>query len=169
MKKKLDLKTVCILGILVALEIVLARFSIHTWDLKIGFSFIPIVAAAMLYGPIHGGLVGAVGDVVSAFLFPVGQYFPGFTLTAFLTGVIFGLLLKKKATTLHVVLSVLIGQFVISQFINTYFISFLYGNPYWPLFVTRLAQTAAMSVIQIALILLLSKRLIPILQKRIEN
>ena len=125
--------------------------------------------AAVLYGPIAGGIVGAIGDVVSAILFPVGNYFPGFTVTAFLTGAIFGLFLHKKDSILNVVLSVLLTQAVISQFVNTYFISILYGNPYWPLFVTRLAQTAAMSAVQIALIILLNKKLIPVLKKRFDT
>ena len=83
MSKRFNVKSVAILGILVAAEIIFARFSIHTWNLKIGFSFVPIVIAAVLYGPIAGGMVAAIGDVISAFLFPVGAYFPGFTLTAF--------------------------------------------------------------------------------------
>ena len=169
MKKKFDLKIVAVLGLMIALEIVLSRFQIHTSDLKIGFGFVPIVVAAVLYGPIAGGTVGAIGDVVSAILFPVGRYFPGFTVTAFLTGVIFGLFLYKKESILNVVLSVLLTQAVISQFVNTYFISILYGNPYWPLFVMRLAQTASMSVVQIALIILFNKKLIPVLKKRFDT
>ena len=169
MKKKFDLKIVAVLGLLIALEIVLARFSIHTSDLKIGFGFVPIVVAAVLYGPIAGGMVGALGDVVSAILFPVGSYFPGFTVTAFLTGAIFGLFLYKKESVPNVFFSVLLTQAVISQFVNTYFISILYGNPYWPLFVMRLAQTAAMSAVQIVLIILLNKKLIPILKKRFDT
>ena len=170
MKKKKNLIMICVIGILVALEIVLANYAtIHTWDIKVGFSFVPIVVAAALYGPIAGGFVGAVGDVISALLFPVGPYFPGFTVTAFLTGAIFGLFLYKKESALNAVLSVLITQAIISQFINTYFISILYGNPYWPLFVTRLAQTAAMSAVQIALIILINKKLIPVLKNRIDR
>lgn len=168
-KKKFDLKIVAVLGVMIALEIVLSRFSIHTSDLKIGFGFVPIVVAAALYGPIAGGIVGAIGDVVSAILFPVGSYFPGFTVTAFLTGAIFGLFLYKKDSIRNVIFSVLLTQAVISQFVNTYFISVLYGNPYWPLFVMRLAQTAAMSAVQIVIIILLSKKLIPILKKRFDN
>ena len=166
-KAKKNIVMLCIMGILIALEIVLANYAtVHTWDIKIGFSFVPIVAAAALYGPIAGGLVGAIGDVISAMLFPVGPFFPGFTVTAFLTGAVFGLFLYKKESALNAVLSVLVTQAVISQFINTYFISVLYGNPYWPLFVTRLAQTAAMSAVQLVFVLLMSKKLIPVLKKR---
>lgn len=40
------------LGLCVAMEVILARFlSLHTWNLKIGFSFLPVVAAAYWGGP----------------------------------------------------------------------------------------------------------------------
>ena len=161
MHTKMSVKAVSAVGILVAMEVILARFSIHTWNLKIGFSFVPIVVAAIFYGPVAGGLVGAVGDVISAVLFPVGAYFPGFTLTAFLTGMVYGWFFRKKVTVLHTVLAVLVVQGLISQVMNTYWISFLYGSPFVPLFVTRVYQTAAMSVVQAAVILLLDRKLLP--------
>ena len=36
-------------------------FSINAWNLKIGFAFVPVFAAAYLYGPLVAGLVGALG------------------------------------------------------------------------------------------------------------
>lgn len=54
MHTKMNVRSVSVIGILVAMEIILARFSIHTWNIKIGFSFVPIVVAAILYGPIAG-------------------------------------------------------------------------------------------------------------------
>ena len=80
MKTKVDLKYVCVLGLLVAAEVVLALpgLTVHTWNLKIGFSFLPIVAAAILYGPVAGGLVGAIGDVITAFLFLSPRKSPNF-------------------------------------------------------------------------------------------
>ena len=168
MHTKMNVRSVSVIGILVAMEIILARFSIHTWNIKIGFSFVPVVVAAILYGPIAGGLVGAIGDVISAILFPVGAYFPGFTLTAFLTGAIFGWFFRKKVSVFNVVLSVLAAQILISQFLNTYWISFLYGSPYWLLFTTRIHQTVGMSIVQIASILLIDKKLIPVLRRQEE-
>ncbi len=165
MHTKMSVKSVSVVGLLVAMEIILARFSIHTWNIKIGFSFVPIVVAAIFYGPIAGGLVGAIGDVISAVLFPVGAYFPGFTLTAFLTGAVFGWFFRKKVSLGNVILSVLIAQVLISQVMNTYWISFLYGSPFWPLFLTRIYQTAGMFVVQTAGIMLIEKKLIPVLRK----
>lgn len=165
MYTKVKVKSISMIGLLVALEIIISRFcTIHTWNLKIGFGFVPVVVAAIFYGPVAAGLVGAIGDIISAFLFPVGAYFPGFTLSAFLTGAVFGLFLKKSQTAGRVVISVLLAQFVVSQFINTFWISVLYKSPFWALFVTRVYQTTAMSVVEIVSILLISKKLIPILK-----
>lgn len=165
MYTKVSAKSVSMIGVLVAIEIILARFTVHTWNLKIGFSFIPVVVAAVLYGPAAAGIVGAIGDILSAVLFPVGPYFPGFTLSAFLTGAVFGIFLKKKQTVGNVVVSVLIAQFAVSQFINTFFISILYGSPFSLLFATRIYQTLAMSAVQTACILVICKKVIPILKR----
>ncbi len=165
MHTKMSVKSISIIGILVAMEIILARFSIHTWNLKIGFSFIPVVVAAIFYGPVTAGLVGAIGDIMGYILFPVGAYFPGFTLTAFVTGMIFGFFLRKSQSVLNVVLAVLCVQIFVSQFMTTYWISFLYGSPYWALFATRIYQTAAMIAVEIISTLLIVKKVVPVLTR----
>ena len=165
MHTKMSVKSISIIGILVAMEIILARFSIHTWNLKIGFSFVPVVVAAIFYAPVTAGLVGAIGDIMGYILFPVGAYFPGFTLTAFVTGMIFGFFLRKSQSVLNIVLAVLCVQIFVSQFMITYWISFLYGSPYWALFATRIYQTAAMIAIEIISTLLIVKKVVPVLTR----
>lgn len=164
---KVNVKAMSVVALLVAINIVLSQtLSIHTWNIKIGFNFIPIVVAAMLYGPVAAGVVAAMGDVVSAIAFPVGPYFPGFTLTAVLTGVVFGLFLKKKPTVIKIVIAVMIVQLAIGLFGNTFFISVLYGSSYKALFLTRIPQCLGMSVVQIASIIAIDKsKLIPTLKK----
>ena len=99
--KKSNIRKIVILGTLLAIEIVLSRFlSISTAIVKIGFAFVPVVTAAMLYGPVFAGCIAALGDFLGAILFPIGPYFPGFTLSAFIGGVIFGLILYNKEKTL---------------------------------------------------------------------
>ena len=164
---KVNVKAMSVVALLVAINIVLSQtLSIHTWNIKIGFNFIPVVVAAMLYGPAAAGVVAAMGDVVSAIAFPVGPYFPGFTLTAVLTGVVFGLFLKKKPTVIKIVIAVMIVQLAIGLFGNTFFISVLYGSPYKALFLTRIPQCLGMSVVQIVSIIAIDKsKLIPTLKK----
>ncbi|MGF7012404.1 ECF transporter S component (folate family) [Lachnospiraceae bacterium PF1-21] len=159
MSKRRDyIKKLVTLGILSGMEIILSRlFSIAAWNLKIGLSFLPVTAAAVIYGPLYGGLVGAFGDLVGALLFPIGAYFPGFTLTAFLTGWVFGLFLTKRQTLPRIIGAVLINQLLLSLLLNSFWISILYGSPYFALLQTRIIQCLIMIPVQIVLIASMNK------------
>lgn len=156
--KKRSTKAMVMLAFLTAIEIILSRFySISAWNLKIGFSFVPIVIAAVFFGPAGGGIVGALGDFIGAILFPIGAYFPGFTVTAFLTGVVFGLFLHKRQGIFRILGAVAVNQLVLSLSLNTLWISILYGSPYGPLFITRIAQAAVLAPVEFLVICGLSK------------
>lgn len=59
--KKTDTKVMVVSAILIAAAIVLSRFlSINAWNLKIGFTFVPVFVAAFLYGPAAAFVVSAV-------------------------------------------------------------------------------------------------------------
>ena len=155
--KKLDTRSVTELGLLVAVEIVLSRFcSINAWDLKIGFSFLPVAVAAMRLGPLEAAVVAAVSDFVGAVLFPIGAYFPGFTLTAFLSGLVFGWLLHRRRTA-GVLAAVLLHQLVLGLLINSFWISVLYSAPYVPLLGTRVLQCAVLAPVEFLTIGILAR------------
>ena len=169
MNNRFSAKSFTLLGVLIAMEIVLSRFlSIHTWNVKISLSFIPIVIAAMLLGALEAGLVAAIGDILGAFMFPVGPYFPGFTATAFITGVIFALFLKKKQSIVRILFAVLLVQIIGCLMMNTYFISVLYGAPFKALFVTRIYQAVVMAAVQVTVTWVMSRNLLPVLKKTID-
>ena len=139
------------LGLLTALQVVLSRFcSINAWNIKIGFSFVPVVAAAVLYGPLPAGVVAALGDFLGATLFPIGPYFPGFTLTAFCTGCVFGVLLRRRQTAARIAAAVLIQQLFLSLLVDSLWISILYQSPYVPLLHARILQCAILGPVQFA-------------------
>ena len=157
---KISARTVVYLGVLTALEIVLNRFlSINAWNIKIGFSFVPVAVAAMMFGPLGGGVVGALGDFLGAVLFPIGPYFPGFTLTAFLTGAVFGLFLRKERTVLRVLGATAVNQLILSLLLNTLWISILYGSPFGALLATRAIQCAILGPVQFAVVLMIARAL----------
>jgi ECF transporter S component (folate family) len=93
-----------------------------------------------------------MGDFVGAILFPVGVYFPGFTLTAFMRGVVFGLFLHKKQTGIRILGTVAVNQLILSLLLNTLWISLLYDSPYGALFLTRIGQCAVTGPVQFAVI-----------------
>lgn len=156
--KKINTKMMVTLGILIAVEIVLSRFcSISAWNIKIGFSFVPVAVAAVLYGPVGAATVAALGDFAGAILFPIGAFFPGFTLTAALTGIVLGLFLQKRQTAGRILGAVLVNQLVLSLLLNTLWISILYSAPYGPLFLTRILQSSVLIPLQFVVIGLMTK------------
>ena len=161
-KQKLSTRALTTLAMLIAIEIILSRFlSINAWNIKIGFGFIPVVIAALLYGPLAGGIVGGLSDFIGAILFPIGACFPGFTLTSFLIGVVFGLFLHRKQGWLQGLAAVGINQFILGLLLNTYWISVLYDSPFVPLLATRVFQSILLTVVQLICIQLI----VPVLNR----
>ena len=105
-----------------------------------------------------------VADVLGASLFPSGPFFPGFTLTAVLNALVYGLLLYKKPSVLRVVIVVVINQFGLSLFLTPLWLSILYDLPYWVTVVGRLYQIAILTAVEIAVNILLV-RLVPQLRR----
>jgi len=142
-------KMLATLGILLAMDIVLTRFlSINAWNIRIGFGFVPVVLSGMLFGAAPTMVLGALADFLGAILFPTGPYFPGFTLTAALTGLTFGYFLKKENSVRSTACAVLIVQFLLGLLLNTFWIHLLYSSPFVPLLATRVVQSAFLSIVQ---------------------
>ena len=149
--KKNVTKQLCALALLIAVGVVLGRLVpvLSVWNTKIEFSFVAVMLAACIAGPIGGMVTGAMIDFIGAILVPTGPYFPGFTATAALTGLVFGLLLYKKCNIGRIVIAVLSTQIVCEFLLNTLFISILYTKAFTALLVTRAVQVVVMSVIEI--------------------
>lgn len=143
------LKLLTGMGLLVAMEIILSRFcSINAWNIKIGFNFLPVAVAAILFGGAAAGAVAALGDFFGAILFPIGAYFPGFTATAFFTGMVMGLFLHRRQTAPRILGAVLIKQLLLSLLVNSLWISVLYGSPYVPVVISRIPQTLLLGPVE---------------------
>ena len=158
MRKNITFKIV-VLAMLVAMNVVLSRFvSINAWNLKIGFTFVTVFIAAYLFGPLASALVAGLGDFAGAIMFPIGPYFPGFTFSAILSGLLFGLLLKHNTRTVNVVVCSLIHNLVIGLLINTYWIFVLYNKPsFWLVMSTRVLQSVVLIAVEVFTIKLLGR------------
>lgn len=152
--KKLSTKKIIIIAMMVAFDVIFSRVvAVNVLTVRVGIGFAAIAVCAMLYGPVWAGVTAAISDVIGALLFPTGAYFPGFTVTAALGGVIFGLLLyKKRPDFKRGLLAALCYGTVITMLANTAMISFVYGPKFWPLFVTRLVEFGVMLALQTAVI-----------------
>ena len=156
--KKNGIRRLVITSLLIGLNIVLSRLvSISNVSFKISLTFITLIIAAYLYGPFYSCLVGGIGDLVGSLLFPIGAYNPLFTLTATLSGLVYGIFLHEKLKIKNIVLSVLIDKLVVSLLINTLIISILSNASFKALFLTRLYTNIIMIIVEIIVIISLKK------------
>lgn len=161
MKKREITKKIALLGVLTAMGVVLGRFVplVNILTSKYEFSFAAVMLAAYLTGPVGGAVVGGLIDLIGALLVPTGAYFPGFTLTAALTGLVFGLLLYKNCTVPKIIIAVLSTQAVCSLLINTLFISVFFSpKGFTALLAARAVQAVIMSAIQIVFAIVLFRK-----------
>ena len=94
-------KTLTGVAMLVALYTILSFFTINLSTTgEIGFADLALAVCGMLYGPIPCAVAGAAGDLLGFIVSPNGGFFPGFTLSAFITGMIYGLLLYNRPVSL---------------------------------------------------------------------
>lgn len=142
-----NMKNVSILtcvALLIALDVILTRFlSINTQFLRISFGMIPVALAGAAFGPVWGGICGAVGDVLGMMIFPSGAYFPGFTVTAALTGIIYGLLLyRQEGKTLFVraIIASVLVCIGCNLFLDTLWLDMMYGNGFLAILPMRIVK-----------------------------
>jgi ECF transporter S component (folate family) len=152
--KKPSAKKIANIALLIAMEIVLTRFvSIQTPILRISLGFIPVAVTGMAYGPFYAGIGAAIGDLIGVALFPAGPFFPGFTLTALLTGVVYGLLLYGRAKSLwRVCLAAAAVTIGLQLGLDTFWLQIITGKGYLALLPARVAKAVIMTPIQIGLI-----------------
>lgn len=133
---------------LAAISIVLTRlFSFDYLEIiRIGFGGVPIMLSGLWFGPLVGGITGVVADVVGVMISARGTPHLGFTITSALSGIIPGILAVyfvknprngKTFTLLRVFIATLLVVMGSSLFLNTIWLSQLYGNPYSVVLKTR--------------------------------
>ena len=123
-------KKLAVSALLLAADVILTRIlAFNTPLMKIGLGFAAVALSAMLYGPAWAALTAALGDLVGALLFPTGAYFPGFTATAALTGLIFGLFLyRREKSWLRAFLAALCNCLLVTLLLNTLMIAVFFRS-----------------------------------------
>lgn len=139
-------------GVLVALQIVLGNLvQIAFLTKQMNLGFLPIAAAGYLLGPVGAVIVAGLGDVLGTLIFGTGAYFPGFTVTAVLVGLIYGWLMypgNQKWLTRTVksrYIEIGVRAFFAASlaavayiFLNSFWLTFLVPKGYWVLLIGRL-------------------------------
>lgn len=157
--KQAQLFKIILTAILIALNLVLERIvpSYKIWNQDISFGFISIAFAAAFLGLPYAVAVAGVGDLLGSLLFPFGTYFPGFTITNCIYGLILAVFLYKNATSFKIILCVVLNKLVCSLMLNTLWISIMYRggiDAFFAVLATRLLGTAISSVVELVILLI---------------
>ena len=167
-------KKIILSAMLLAILLVLSRFlSIKSSLLVISFSFIPMMLAGIYLGPKYSTIIAGLGDLIGAILFPFGAYFPGFTLSAALMGLVYGLFLYKKPGEerkdlkfiIQLILSSIIVLGGIKILLESSFLNIIYGKAYVAVVLSRVVTQSIMLPVQVITIFLLEKALRPFTKK----
>lgn len=142
-------------GLVCAMAIVLESMPIYLLgpSLKIYFSFLVVSLGCMCYGPLVGMMAGAVIDSVGFLVSGYGEpYFPGFMLTAILSGLLYGVMLYRRKPTLpRIILTRLIINYGSNVLLGSVWKAMLYGKGYLYYASTGLVKNTIMLPLEVFL------------------
>ena len=150
---------VSVAGMLTAVSIVLSFYNlVISNELQFSFSFLPLAAGGMLYGPVAGGMIGVISDILGYFVRPNGPFFPGFTLSALISGLMYGFLLYKSPVSLkRIVIVSVLNTVIVNLFLTTLWLSMMYGNAFWALLAGRIVKMLIIFPVNTALLVVILK------------
>ena len=165
-------KKTILAALLLAMFIIMDRLlTINTQFLAINLSLLPIMVAGMILGWQYAAIVGALGDLIGAIFWPFGAYFPGFTISLGLAGLVFGLFLhetpnnEKKHFTIKAIISTIIVLIIINLLLDSLWLNIMYGKAFMYYLGARAFTQVVVFPIYVTSIVLLEKKLKKIIKK----
>ena len=154
---KKSVRTLTMLALLIAMSIVFSRvLSISTGFVRFNLGSLPVLLAAVLFGPGAGFVVGAVADMIGGVLAGYAIN-PLITLGAGAIGLVAGIAWQKLDTLrtgLRLQISVLLGHFVGSMVINSLALRIFYGYA-WSVLMARIPNAIVLAAVNTVLLRIL--------------
>jgi len=159
-------RELCILALLIAITAVMAIYCTFRFGsfVKIPFKFIPVFVTAALFGPLWGGLVGALGDIIAYIIFPVGGApLPQITMIEFMYGFTYGLFFFNLhswngfKTMMKIVVCVVLQIAVLNLWLTTLFLADVFKMTFENMLIQRAVAGVVNMAIQLVVITVLSK------------
>jgi ECF transporter S component (folate family) len=157
-------KSLTTLGVLTAMQIILGSLlSIQFLTTKIAFAFIVVAITARLFSPLVTAGSTALAYFLGMLLFPKFTFFPGFILTAFLTGLVFGYAFQHQTSFTRILIANFIVTFILNLFLNSLWLHIMYMTPWVALLTTRFIQEIVTFICYSAILVILFK--VPIINQ----
>lgn len=154
-------------AMLLALRIVISAVRIPVADnLNIMFTYLPESLIALICGPVVAPMVGAAGDILGYFMHPDGGFFPGYTLSAMLTALIYALFLyRARITVLRLAFAKLLVNGLVNVLLGSLWSSVMYGKGYLYYFAKSAVKNTIMLPVEIIVLTLVLSILLPVLSR----
>ncbi len=160
-KKYTTTRKLALAGMLLAMHAVLGFLKIPVFsnDNRITLTFAVTAVTGTILGPVSAMLVGGLGDVLGYLLNPGGgAYFPGFTISGMISGLIYGMCLYKKNPK-HYLWWTMLAVFLITVFVNiilnTFWLSVMYEKAYQIFATARIIKNFVVYPLHVAVIFVL--------------
>ena len=165
LKEFKSLRILAIASLLIALDVVVARFYIPVGvNLRIYFNYLITSLMSMICGPVVGIAAGFVRDTIGFFLDPSYGYFFGYTVTAMASGLIYGLFLYRARLS---IVRIALCKAVINVFINicmgSLWSAMIYQKGYLYYLGKSVVKNLLLLPAEILLLVLLYQVLLPVL------
>jgi dihydrofolate synthase/folylpolyglutamate synthase len=163
--KQITPKRLSLMAMLIALQIVFSKFLMLqlTDSIRLSIDSVPIILAGVWFGPVAGGVVGALGDLLGTVLFPTaGAYYPLLTVAFLLIGVVSGLFsytVKTRPAAVRAVACVIPAEIAGSFLFKSYALGTLFGLPFFTMLGTRILPVAIVMTVNTLLVGVLDKLL----------
>lgn len=155
-KTKWNTKTLAMLGVLIALAIVASRYLVinPSPSLRFSFAFTFVILAGIWFGPVSGGIVGCLEDLLGCVIGGSSIFLP-LTLSPILAGVLAGLaapLFRKSRNVLIYAGLILTIVLVTTMLYSTLVLSVLYNTAYPAMFASRIPQGICSTLVNTLLV-----------------
>lgn len=160
--QKINARALVLGGMFASLVILLTYvFSIKITFVHITFGFLPLALYASMYGPWKAGMVGAVANLIGSTMFYPDIFFPGFVLSDFLKGWIYGYFFhkKKELSWRNTWQPFLLVTLLIHLGLNTLWLVILYDKAAEVIFMSRLVKNIICYPMEVSLFLVFYKSL----------
>ena len=158
-----DLRRFVLLSILIALQTIFSNtLGIRTPILRVTFGFFPLILSGIILGPVYAAIGAVYSDLIGFIIFQTGAtFFPGYTFTALLSGLVYGFFLYNKPKKLwRIISSVSIVKIILHLGLNTYWTYIAFSTTGFWLLLSQRSMAAFLQIpIQVAFIWFLAYRI----------
>ena len=165
-------KSLVLMALFVVLEIICTGvLKLNFGVQRITLTFIPYAVCGYMLGSTKGALVAVLADIISFMIFPQGTYFIGFTISALLSGALYGLLKGKvgKQLVIGIIVISVVNALVMNIFLNTIWLQILLGKSWNALLPVRITKNIISTPFEIVVLITVFKGLKPLFERGSNN